>query len=178
MEHKIKTRTETILTIMKVLTWIAFIGFLIETGALLFSFIVSNVAPGKLGNLYKISDLSSILEYDFIHYSWAVSFLVAASAMKAFLCFLIIKTMSEVNLQNPFKTEVVETLERMSHLLIGIWIIAVLNNAHNEWLMKRTASIVLNGGSGEYLFIAGLVFIIAQIFKRGVEIQTENELTV
>jgi hypothetical protein len=34
------------------------------------------------------------------------------------------------------------------------------------------------GGTGEFLFLAGIVFVIAQIFKRGIEIQTENELTV
>jgi len=32
--------------------------------------------------------------------------------------------------------------------------------------------------AGEILFMAGLVFVIAQIFKRGVEMQAENELTV
>jgi hypothetical protein len=32
--------------------------------------------------------------------------------------------------------------------------------------------------AGEFLFMAGLVFIISPIFKRGVELQSENELTV
>jgi hypothetical protein len=32
--------------------------------------------------------------------------------------------------------------------------------------------------SGETLFLAGVVFVIAQIFKKGVEIQSENELTI
>jgi hypothetical protein len=30
----------------------------------------------------------------------------------------------------------------------------------------------------EYLFIAGMIYIISQIFKRGIEIQEENNLTV
>jgi hypothetical protein len=32
--------------------------------------------------------------------------------------------------------------------------------------------------SGDVLFLAGMVFVFAQMFKRGVEIQRENELTV
>ncbi|MBN2635649.1 MAG: DUF2975 domain-containing protein [Prolixibacteraceae bacterium] len=32
--------------------------------------------------------------------------------------------------------------------------------------------------TGPFLFMAGLVFVISQIFKRGVEIQSENDLTV
>ena len=34
------------------------------------------------------------------------------------------------------------------------------------------------GGADVWLFMAVILFIIAQIFKRGIEIQTENELTV
>ncbi len=36
----------------------------------------------------------------------------------------------------------------------------------------------LDCGSSEFLFMAGIIFIIALIFKRGVEIQSENELTI
>lgn len=32
--------------------------------------------------------------------------------------------------------------------------------------------------SAEFVFMAGVVFVMSQIFKKGVEIQTENELTV
>jgi len=31
---------------------------------------------------------------------------------------------------------------------------------------------------GDFLFIAGIVYVFAQMFKPGVEIQSENELTV
>jgi hypothetical protein len=33
-------------------------------------------------------------------------------------------------------------------------------------------------GAGVWLFMSIVLFIIAQIFKRGIEIQEENELTV
>jgi len=32
--------------------------------------------------------------------------------------------------------------------------------------------------SGEIHLLAGVIFVISQIFKKGVEIQSENELTV
>jgi hypothetical protein len=34
------------------------------------------------------------------------------------------------------------------------------------------------GGADVWLFMAVVLFIIAQIFKRGIEIQSENELTI
>ena len=32
--------------------------------------------------------------------------------------------------------------------------------------------------SGDFIFLAGIVYVFSQIFKKGVEIQSENELTV
>ena len=34
------------------------------------------------------------------------------------------------------------------------------------------------GGADVWLFMGVILFVIAQIFKRGIEIQTENELTI
>jgi hypothetical protein len=51
-----------------------------------------------------------------------------------------------------------------------------------SWLIKR--SFELEGlqsylsGAFEYFLLSTLIFAIAQVFKRGVEIQAENELTV
>jgi len=54
----------------------------------------------------------------------------------------------------------------------------MLHNSHIGWLAKTLPSMQENYISGEFIFLAGVVFVIAQVFKKGVEIQTENELTV
>jgi hypothetical protein len=74
--------------------------------------------------------------------------------------------------------EVANTLERISYVLFGTWIVGMLSSAYSAWLMKTTGETFVNYVSGEFIFVAGLVFIISQVFKRGVEIQSENELTV
>ena len=86
--------------------------------------------------------------------------------------------LSKMSLMNPFKMEVAQKLEKISHLLFGTWIVGMLGSAHSAWLMKLTGQLYGNWVSGEFIFMAGLVFIISQVFKRGVEIQSENELTV
>ncbi|GLU53977.1 hypothetical protein Dfri01_34380 [Dyadobacter frigoris] len=60
----------------------------------------------------------------------------------------------------------------------GTWIVAVLNNEHADRLFKRTGIISEAWAAEEFIFMAGLVFIISRVFKRGVEIQSENDLTV
>ncbi|HET8809684.1 MAG TPA: DUF2975 domain-containing protein, partial [Flavobacteriaceae bacterium] len=54
-----KTNTKTILSVMEVLTWIAFIGLCIKAGALLFTFIMSLFwNPLAAGDLHLGLDLS------------------------------------------------------------------------------------------------------------------------
>ncbi|RYY11044.1 MAG: DUF2975 domain-containing protein, partial [Chitinophagaceae bacterium] len=49
---------------------------------------------------------------------------------------------------------------------------------YTSWLLKKTGQLYGSLLSGEFIFMVGLVYIISKIFKRGVEIQTENDLTI
>ncbi|MEJ8758284.1 DUF2975 domain-containing protein [Pontibacter sp. H259] len=178
MEKHTKTRTEVILKTMHVLAWIAFIGLFAKTAIFLFSYGFSYFKPIAAQNFYDGLNLFSLRQSSFYNYSLHVSFMIALSAMKAYIAYLVIQTLSKVNLQNPFSAEVAGRVETLSHVLLGIWVVILISNAHSQWLFKRTGEFVSSGDGGEFLFIAGLVFIIAQIFKRGVELQAENELTV
>lgn len=172
------TRTKQILNVMYVLTWIAFVGLMIETGAILVSYVVGCINPGASKNLYRDLNLEELRAFSIWQFSWSVSFLFAVSGMKAYVSYLVITALSKVNMANPFTTEMVTILEKISYILLGIWIVAVLNNQQVEWLLKQTDITSETLSADEFIFMAGLVFIISQVFKRGVEIQSENDLTV
>jgi hypothetical protein len=63
---------------------------------------------------------------------------------------------------------------------VGVAII--LASATFKWMIKRGHDLdslpQLVGSGGEFLLMAALLIAIGIIFKRGVEIQAENELTV
>lgn len=178
MEIKAKTRTEQILIVMNILAWVAFVGLMIKAGALLVSYGISCINPGAARNLYQEHGLYNLRQFNFWHYTLSVSLLIALSGMKAFVFFLAIKILSKVNLMNPFKIEVAQILQRIGYVLLGTWCMAMLANAHTGWLLKETGELHGDWVSTEVIFMAGLVFIISQVFKRGVEIQSENDLTV
>jgi len=178
MNTKSNSRTWQILTVMRILAWVAFIGYMIEAGAVLFSYGVSWLNPESAKNLYKGLNLNDLRQLNVWYYTNAVTFMVSLSALKAFVWYLVIKILLKINLTNPFKMEVANTLERISYVLFGTWIVGMLSSAYSAWLMKTTGQTFVNYVSGEFIFVAGLVFIISQVFKRGVEIQSENELTV
>lgn len=178
MEMETKTRTERILKLMKIVAWIAFICFMVEGGAMITSFLVSCINSEGAKKMYKGLNFYDLKQFSFWHYTVHIYFLILLSVLKAYVWFLVMKILSDINLTNPFKWEVANRLEKIGYVLFITWLVAVSNGAHTDWLQKATGVQYGNEPMGEYLFMAGLVFIISQVFKRGIEIQSENELTV
>ena len=178
MKTSIHSRTWQILRVMHILAWVAFIGFSIETGTIIFSFVASFFNPVVTKNLYKGLDLYPLKEINFWYYLQTVSFLIALPMMKANASYIVINTLSRFNLKNPFAMEVAKKLEKVSYILLGTWIVTMVANAHAGWIAGKTGELYGTYESGEFIFIVGLVYIFAQVFKRGVEIQSENELTI
>ena len=173
-----KTKTETILVIMNVLTWIIFIGLMIEAGAVLVSYGVSIINPKGLMKMYKGLDFYSLSQYDFWHYTGIISFKAAILIIEAYTAFLVIKVLSAIKITNPFTMDVAQRLEKIAYMLMLAWVAILFYNGQLKWLSKEVACLQENKLSSELIIYAGLVFVIAQIFKKGVEIQDENELTV
>lgn len=178
MEKKKKTRTGQVLELMHILAYLPFIGFMIEAGAILVSFVVSWINPEAANNLYKGLNLYGLRQFDFGQYALTISLLVMLAIQKSYVWYLAIVTLSKINLTNPFKPEMAARLEKMSYVLLGIWLVAEFSEAHAKWLGKNAGETYDAANAGEFLFMAGLIFIISQVFRRGVEIQSENELTV
>ncbi|MGZ8537625.1 MAG: hypothetical protein ACXWV9_05135 [Flavisolibacter sp.] len=139
-----------------------------------FIFSISLIGSGK--KPVHGLDFFDLYQFSLSDYTISVSYMVAYSFLKAYVAFLLIKTLSNINLLNPFKIEVARILEKISHVLVGISIVAILYNAHSKWLLKRSYSGKM--ACKRIGFYDLLVFVITQVFKRGVEIQSENELTV
>ena len=60
MEFKAKTRTGQILIILNILAWVAFVGFAIEAGAILFSYLMTAFSPEAARDFYKGLDLYNL----------------------------------------------------------------------------------------------------------------------
>lgn len=69
-------------------------------------------------------------------------------------------------------------MEKISYILFGICVLSSIHNIHLNYLSGKISIPLKDWDTGEFLFMAGLVFIFSQIFKRGVAIQKENDLTV
>ena len=173
-----KTKTETILIVMNVLTWIAFVGLMIEAGAVLVSWFVSLVNEEAAKNLYMRFDLSSLKQSSVWLYSISLFFKFGLLSLKALAAYLVIEILWKLNIINPFTVEISRRIEKMSYVVLSAGILALVSDGYHNWLNHRGFNFPQGPDPGEFLFLAGILFIVAQTFKKGVELQSENELTI
>jgi hypothetical protein len=175
--------TKLILKIMNVIIWIIFVGLCIKTGAIIYSFLLSLIInPIAAKNIYMGLNLLELFNFSLLHYVFTVGLIIVIWGLKALLFYFIIKISQKINFLKPFRSEVTFMIHRIFYLALGIGIISVLTNYYLTWILNNGIS--LNNiyeyvyGGQEFLFLAAVIFVIAQLFKRGIELQTENELTV
>ena len=173
-----KNRTEQILLVMHVLAWIVFFGLIIKAGAIIVSYVVSTSNAEGAKNLYRGMNLFAVRQFSFWQYTTLVSFMVAILFLEANIAYLVTRVLSKIKMTSPFTIEISKLLEKISYTIFGTWLVVMLYNGHTTWLAKRIDGMEEKFISGEFILLAGVVFVISQIFKKGVELQTESELTV
>jgi len=173
-----KSKTEKLFGIMNVLTWIVYIGLCIRTGSIIISYFVSIGNAEAAKDLYKGMDLYAYRNYSFLHYTFLVVYKVALYAVQAYAAFLIIDLLKGLkSINRPFTDNVVQLMQKISYCIVCLWLVTMAFNIHTSILEKETG-ISVSPISGEFVFLAGIVYVFAQVFKRGAEIQSENELTI
>jgi hypothetical protein len=182
MDMKSKT-TKWIIILTKCITWVAFIGLCIKAGALMFTFIMSVFwNPGASKDLYLGLDLSELQSLSTFYYITLVWFVVATSGLKAFLFYLAVQIFQKINFEQPFNESMATLVRNISFVALLTSSLIYFTNAYCQQLVENGADLTSLSpyltGAPEFLFLAGIVFVISLVFRKGIEIQEENQLTV
>lgn len=167
---------------LHIVAWVIFVGLSIEAGGLLVNFIFSLYKPEFVQNLYQTLDLSEM----YIRSKWAFfgtySFILTISLLKAYLFYVVVMLMHKIDLSKPFNSFVSEQITKISFYTFSIGILSFIARQTLKNLLHRGYAIDnLNQfweDSQAFILMAAVIYVIATIFKKGVEIQNENELTV
>lgn len=171
--------TQQILRLLFIMSWIIFIGLCIKTGIMLVTFLISMLTGFMAAqDQFSEMDLSELYKLSEFHYSVLSIFKVVISGLQAYLFLQVVKIIDKINIIRPFSEKIGKLISKMSGTAIQIGIIAVVGNIYSELLISNDLGIKFGSGWTSYLFFAGILYVIAQIFKRGIELQSENELTV
>ncbi len=173
---------DVILKVLHVLSWIVFIGLCIEAGALIFNFIFTLFKPIASHNIYKGLNLSEMYEKQFSHFIGVMSFVVVLALLKAYLFYLVVNIFQKLNLVKPFNIEIAKLIEKISFEAVTIAILTVIAQQYTLRLVDNgyEVSDVDNywNDTAAFMMMAAILFVISQVFKKGIELQEENDLTV
>lgn len=173
------SKTSFIFSTLNIIFWIIFIGLCIKTGTILYSFFVS-LAINSIAaqNLYMGLNLSEIYNFGIAHYIIIVSLLILLTGLKAYIGYWVVKIFIEMKLENPFSEGINRIITNISRIALLAGILAIVAHIYSKWLLDNNLSVPINWAYAEVLFFAVIIYLIAQVFKKGIELQSENELTV
>lgn len=175
-------RNNFVFIALHIVAWVIFVGLSIEAGALIVNFIFSLYKPEIVHNLYQKLDLSQMYNLNKWVFFSMYSFILFISVLKACLFYVVIMLLYKINLSKPFDTYVAGQIKNISYYTLSIGLIS--------YLAQQTAKSLLHYGfetdalnqfwadSQAFILMAAVIYVIATIFSRGVEIQNENDLTV
>jgi len=109
-------------------------------------------------------------------------FILTISVLKACLFYAVVKLMHKMDLSKPFSTFVARQISQISYFTLSIGLLSYIGRQLVNSLMHHGfVPDNLNqfwADSEAFILMAAVIYIIAIIFNKGVDIQTENELTV
>ena len=88
----------------------------------------------------------------------------------------------KLNLVKPFNVEIADLIQKVSLEAFTIAIVGLIANQYTNRLIQSGYEVNFVekywNDTSAFLMMAAIIFVISQIFKKGIEIQNENDLTV
>ncbi|MFN0174879.1 MAG: DUF2975 domain-containing protein [Saprospiraceae bacterium] len=175
-------RNNFVFIVLQIVAWVIFVGLSIEAGGLIVNFFFSLYNPEFVQNLYQKLDLSEMYERSKWAFFSMYSFILVIAILKAVLFYALIILMSKIDLSKPFNSFVSRQISQISYYTLSIGLLSYLARQTAKNLQHRGYVIdTLNqfwADSQAFILMAAVIYVIATIISRGVEIQNENDLTV
>lgn len=175
-------RNNFVFIALHIIAWVIFVGLCIEAGGLIVNFISSLYKPELVNNLYQKLDLSQMYNLNKWVFFSMYSFILFISILKAGLFYVVSMLLFKLDLLKPFNSYVADQIKKISYYTLSIGLIS--------YIARQTAKSIQHYGfetdalnqfwadSQAWILMAAVIYVIATIFARGVEIQKENDLTV
>ena len=165
-----------------VIAWIIFVGLSIEAGGLIVNFFFHLYNPEMVQNLYQKLDLIKMYQDNESAFFGIYSFILIISILKAVLFYTVINLMHKMKLEKPFSAFVAKQISQLSYYTLSIGFLSFLarqfvkNLEHHSFVSDNLNQFWAD--SEAFILMGAVIYIIAQIFKKGVELQEENDLIV
>ncbi len=181
-----KAKNSWMYHILHILAWVIFVGLCIEAAGLIVNVIMREMASETtVKKLWMLIDLSSIYATDKNIYFQVVTAIIVVAVLKAILFYKIVELFStrKLDLLQPFNMMVAKFLKDLAVFSIAIGTICIVGAKFSQTAMERGVVLPSNEilrfvGGDVWIFMGIILLVVEIIFKRGIDIQKENDLTI
>lgn len=177
-----KTKSNFIFKALHLVAWLIFVGLSIEACGLLVNFIVSIYKPEFVPNLYQKLDLTEMYSQNKWNFYQIYSLTLSVLFLKAILFYIVVMLMYKLDLSKPFSQYVSNTILKISYFTFSIGILSyiaqeTIKHIHHKGFVINDLKLFATD-SEAFILMSAIIYIIGIIFKKGIELQNENELTI
>ena len=171
-----------VFTGLLIVAWIIFVGLCIEAGGLVVNFLYSLYKPHVVQNLYQKLDLMPIFQKSKWIFYCLYSFILSLAILKSLLFYQLVILLHKMDLEKPFNSFVSDKISQISYCTLSVGIVGYLARQFTNYLNHR--DLTTNHieqfwvDSNAFILMGAVIYVIAVIFKKGVDLQTENDLTI
>ncbi len=182
----IKIGTKQLLKVLLVLSWILFIGLCIEAGGIVFNLLYTlTYNPNEARYFWDNVNLSSLLTYDKGFFIVLTVLMSIVAILKAIMFYLILHLFhnKNFNIEQPFNLSLKNFISYMAYFALAIGLFSYWGTRYTNWFVQNGVEMpelqhLKFAGADVWIFMGIVLLVISQIVKRGVELQTENDLTI
>lgn len=167
---------------LTIIAWIIFIGLCIEAGGLVVNCIFTIIKPEMVDRLYQKLDLTDMYARSRWAFFSMYSFILMIALLKAGLFYRLAMLVTKIDLMKPFSDFTARQILQISYYTLSIGLFSYVarqsakNMQHHGFLTDNLNPFWEDAQA--FVLMAAVVYVIAQIFKRGLALQNENDLTV
>ncbi|MCE3077174.1 DUF2975 domain-containing protein [Chryseobacterium gwangjuense] len=181
-----KLNSNLILEILKIFFWI-FTAILCIAIFVLVCIFFSTVFGINIGSLEeikinvdffngKIKDIQSLGKLKSV---FILAYSIILGILQLIFFLTVIKILKRLKSDNTFSMETYFLISKIAKLALLIGSVSFLINVINELITGNISiSADLNSKNFQFFLVAGVIYIIAQVYKRAVDLQAENDLTI
>lgn len=171
---------------LNVISWIIFFGLCIQaTGIIVNTVATLMLSPEVASRFWREVDLSAVYAYNESIFVTLAVLLIIVVILKALLFYFILRIFHDKNLDlyKLFNERVKHYIELIAYIAIGIGVFAgwgsrVADNLIQQGIKVPTLKNMQMDGADVWVFMGICLLIIGFIFKKGIALQNENDLTV
>ena len=172
-------KTNQSIQVLSILSWIIFIGLCIQAGTIAFSFVMSIIKDNpQLSGMEMDTIILNEKDLTWFVFSGYFTLKFSLAALKAWLFYLVIQALTQLNVEEPFSKAIGDLILKMARTCLDIGILAVITHSYVKFTFYQQLSVGFTNQDSNFFFLAGVLYVIAIIFRKGIELQAEQELTV